>query len=391
MVTLSNADKALKSFYLDAVSEALNIKINPFLAKIEKTSTSIVGKNVRKRFVNGYNAGVATGTEDGELPPAVSRTYREIVAPLKNFYGTLEISDKALRASAGDGNGFVNLLNEEMQSLINSAKLNFGRMLFGNGSGVLSTVIKSSAPCIVVSDPQNFVKGMRVWVQATDDEIYDNIEIIEVFRKPIGEESSILVRGIAASDIAKIGAGSLIYLEGPTDRDLTGLDALFNSDYYPYGVSCDLITGYGYMENEVGEITEEVIQRAMDNVEIQSGRRPNYILCSWGVRRAIQAYYKNYSINLPTMELENGETALSFYGVPIVVDKFCPEGMMYLLNTDSFKLYQLCDWEWLETEDGKILRQIPGKAAYSATLVKYAELICEDTAAQGRLTGITVR
>ena len=31
---------------------------------------------------------------------------------------------------------------------------------------------------------------------------------------------------------------------------------------------------------------------------------------------------------------------------------------------------------WLEDEDGKILKQVPGKAAYSATLVKYAELVC---------------
>ena len=55
---------------------------------------------------------------------------------------------------------------------------------------------------------------------------------------------------------------------------------------------------------------------------------------------------------------------------------------MFLLNTDDFALYQLCDWEWLEDEDGKILKQSPGKAAYSATLVKYAELICKKPCGQ---------
>jgi hypothetical protein len=58
---------------------------------------------------------------------------------------------------------------------------------------------------------------------------------------------------------------------------------------------------------------------------------------------------------------------------------------MYLLNTDFFKLHQLCDWQWLETEDGKILKQTPGKPVYTATLVKYAELVCDNPSAQGML------
>ena len=61
---------------------------------------------------------------------------------------------------------------------------------------------------------------------------------------------------------------------------------------------------------------------------------------------------------------------------------------MYLLNTDDFRLHQLCDWQWLEGEDGKILKQIPGKPVYTATLVKYAELMCERPYGQGVLRGI---
>jgi hypothetical protein len=61
---------------------------------------------------------------------------------------------------------------------------------------------------------------------------------------------------------------------------------------------------------------------------------------------------------------------------------------MYLLNTDDFCLHQLSDWRWLEGEDGKILKQIAGKPVYTATLVKYAELICARPYGQGMLTGI---
>ena len=58
------------------------------------------------------------------------------------------------------------------------------------------------------------------------------------------------------------------------------------------------------------------------------------------------------------------------------------------MNTNDFKIHQLCDWQWLEGEDGKVLKQVPGTPVFSATLVKYAELICERPCGQGMITGI---
>ncbi|MDE6690379.1 MAG: hypothetical protein K2K04_00255, partial [Clostridia bacterium] len=58
---------------------------------------------------------------------------------------------------------------------------------------------------------------------------------------------------------------------------------------------------------------------------------------------------------------------------------------IYFINTDDFVLNQLCDWAWLEDEGGRILKQVAGKAAYSATLVKYAELVCKKPCGQGAI------
>ena len=89
------------------------------------------------------------------------------------------------------------------------------------------------------------------------------------------------------------------------------------------------------------------------------------------------------------MELAGGYKAMSFNGIPVVADRFCPDGTMYLLNTDDFCLHQLCDWQWLEGEDGKVLRQVAGKPVYTATLVKYADLVCTRPCGQAMLSGIT--
>ena len=62
---------------------------------------------------------------------------------------------------------------------------------------------------------------------------------------------------------------------------------------------------------------------------------------------------------------------------------------MYLLDTSAIKLHQLCDWRFLETENGNILRQAQDKPVYTATLVKYCDLICSKPNGQAKLSGIT--
>lgn len=143
-----------------------------------------------------------------------------------------------------------------------------------------------------------------------------------------------------------------------------------------------------YIKEEVGTISENIVQTAIDTIEENSGGKVNFIVCSWGVKRALAEFYTQYRTFMPTEEILGGYKALIFNGIPVVADRFCPEGTMYLLNTEDFCLHQLCDWQWLESEDGKILKQTAGKPVYTATLVKYAELICNRPFGQGMLSGI---
>ena len=74
MINVSNADKALKTYYLDVVSNSLNTKVNPLLARFEQTSADVWGKEVRKVVSDGINGGFGAGTETGDLPVASKHT-----------------------------------------------------------------------------------------------------------------------------------------------------------------------------------------------------------------------------------------------------------------------------------------------------------------------------
>ena len=61
---------------------------------------------------------------------------------------------------------------------------------------------------------------------------------------------------------------------------------------------------------------------------------------------------------------------------------------MFLLDTKEFNMHQLCDWKWLESEDGRVIKQTLNKPTYQATLVKYADLICNKPAGQAKLSNV---
>lgn len=159
MVTMTTADNALKSFYLGVVSEQLNTSVNPLLAKIKQSTADVWGKEVRRLAQYGVNGGIGAGTEEGDLPAAAGNNYEQFVTTLKNLYGTVEISDKAVRASENSAGAFVNLLNAEMEGLIKSSSFNFGRMLFGDGSGKLCTVKSVSGNTITADSVKTSSKG----------------------------------------------------------------------------------------------------------------------------------------------------------------------------------------------------------------------------------------
>ena len=384
MVTLQSAEQALKSFYLDAIKETINTKTSPFLAMIESSTNNVYGKDVKKMFRVGFNNSVAAGSETGDLPAADQSNYIQLTATLKNLYGTIEISDKAIRASQSNEGAFVNLLNDEMENLLRGAKYNFNRMLMGNGTGFLCDIYKSSVPnTLVPSDFGTVQPGMRVVLMNYDHTYMEG--------------------GIERTILYVDRSGGVIKFSGPTfpteiqgylaiahqEEELSGLKAIFENKNI-YGMTEEQyhsVKPYDYDCSD--EFDEMMLMNAIDLIEQSSNSTPNLIICSYGVRRAIVDYYKSKGVMMPTVELEGGVKAITFNGIPIVVDRFCETGTLYILNTDDFKLYQLCDWEWMESEDGKILRQVPGKPVYTATLVKYAELICERPNAQGRITNIS--
>lgn len=388
MVTLTSADNALKSLYLEVVSDQLNTTVNPLFNRIKQTESDVWGKEIIKLAPYGVNGGIGAGNETDNLPSVAENNYEQFKLSLKNLYGQIEISDKALRASANNAGAFVNLLTAEMDGLLKASKFNFGRMLYGDGTGKLATITATSGATITVDTVRNLMEGMVIDVVSSAGVARTG----GTGRRITAINRSTKVVTLSGDSFAAntITVNSdIITVQGSYGKELTGLGAIFAQSGTLYGVSRSTNSWLKPYSDTMSTISDTSIQEALDEIESVSGGSPDFIVCSYGVRRAYQSYLRTNASNIDVMNLEGGFKAISYNGIPLVADRFVPSGTMYLLDTKEFNLHQLCDWRWLEGENGRILRQVANKPTYTATLVKYADLICNKPSAQGVLTGIT--
>lgn len=114
MITLQEAESALKNIYLGTMSNLLNTSSNPLFAKIEQTQTDVYGNEIRTAVRMGINGGVGAGDEDGVLPTTGSNQYLQFTSTLKNLYGQISITDKAIRAGKEGAGAFTDLLTAEI-------------------------------------------------------------------------------------------------------------------------------------------------------------------------------------------------------------------------------------------------------------------------------------
>jgi len=306
MVSLKTADKALKSVYLGVISDQLNTSCNPLLTKIEQTSSDVWGKEIIKLVSYGLNGGVGAGDEVGNLPIAAANNYAQFKVELKNLYGSIEISDKAIRASQNNVGAFVNLLNAEMEGLLKASKYNLGRMLYGDGTGKITTVsVDSTAAVVTVVSTKSLAIGMVIDIlnptDSTKKVAQARIVDIDTDAKKIT-----LDRNVAA--VAK----DIITMQNSQGFELTGLGAIFGEGDL-YGLNRSENSWLNpYKKTTAGKFEIAMMQDAIDHLDEVSGSTVDFIACSYDVKKA---YIASLTSGIEQNRRDNLDSTIHFFGL----------------------------------------------------------------------------
>lgn len=381
MITLSEAENALKNIYLGTMSNLLNTTANPLLAKIEQTQADVYGNEIRTAVRWGINGGVGAGDEDGDLPVASGNKYLQFTSTLKNLYGQISISDKAIRAGREGMGAFTDLLNAEITGLMEASKFNLARMLYGDGTGFLTSITAVTDGVLTVQDTNNLIEGMLVDVYSTSagvDKVAAKIVSIDRTEKKVT---------LSVAPTVTVG---YLYNQGSKNKEITGIKSIFATSGNLYGVPRSSIASLlPYTKSSTGTLDDVKIQEVIDRVENFANCTVDFIAMSQIAKYSYLDFLSSYKRNVDYMTTDTGFKAISFGGVPMVFERFVDSGTVYVMDTSTLKLHQLCDWRFLETENGNILRQAQDKPVYTATLVKYCDLICAKPNGLARLTGVT--
>jgi hypothetical protein len=390
MITVATAENALKNIYLDTVINDINKKTNPFLTMVEENVRIASGKDAKISIRSGASA-VGAGTETGDLPVTSGDKQVSVSVPLKNLYGTFQISDKALKAASLDPNAFASLLGGEMQNLVAAAQNNLTSMLYGSGKRLLavydSPALDAGRTNFIVKEQYlpNFSVGMALQIESGSGDSVTNpvtpqtITAINAGTKAITVSSALFVN---KSD------RFYVYAANDDHTNMNGIESVFTVS--PYGIDLTAnpeLAPYKYMEpsSTVVPLDEDELIGFFDKYEEHCQSMPaDIIMTHPRVKKAIFESLRDTRSNIASNELAGGFRGFNFNGIPLYSDIKCRAGVAYALNSKSFAMHQLCDWTWLSSEHGTILKQQPGKATYMATLVKYADLICDKPFLQGK-------
>lgn len=382
-LNMQKASEALKLYYLPGLRYQLNTA-NPILAVVERDKESVVGSEIRMALRYGRQGGVGMRADDGILPTPNSRKTKQASWATKNIFARIQISDKTMRASRGRDGAFVPLLQAELEDAQMDAKDQLDRMVFGDGTGVVTTTAANTAlNTLVVTNSYDFAEGQYVDIVAAADgsSIATEREITSVDL----DANTITIDGAAVTT----ASGDYVVMSGNYGEEITGLGAVMTPDNTLYNIDRSVNKWFNPVVDDIaGELTEVGIQKNIDNAKKRAGGKTNFLISSFGVRRAYQDLLLATKRTTDVMQLKGGYEALTYNGMPFTVDAYCQEGTMYGLDMTTWKLYHIMDWDWLQ-EDGAVLNRVADRPVWEATLARYLDLGCSLPRGNFKMTGIT--
>lgn len=376
-------DEVLKVVYGPGIPELIATKTPVLDMFQEGDSDQWGGKYVEYPIPVGRSEGSGWATEGGNLPSAGREKYADVRIPCRFQYGRITLTAQVMKASQGSRNAFATAMEREMQGVVKTMAADRGRAIFHDGRGVLCLVNGTATSATQTLDSPGGVAGAVNGAR---------------FIRPgmiigtINATTGAVVATTVATVVSVAAGGATITLDasktwtdnnyvvrfattGSTDvgdtsynKEFMGLLGLMDDGTYvatPHNVNR---TQYPIFQttviSNVGAISADVLQRGIDSAFEKGDGDVTDLAMHLSVRRAYIATtdndrrYVGADLNKPdigTAAAKQGK--LTFGGIPITVDKYCPYGMIFGIDKSGFKRWTLVSGEWAD-EDGSVLCRI---------------------------------
>lgn len=400
--TLTTIAPYLKEVYEGRIREQLNNEIVA-LKRITRSSDNITsevgGKYVTFPIHTTRNSGIGSRFESEALPDAGQQGTTSARVGLKYAYGSVSLTQQAIKLSDTNPKAFAKAVDFEMDGLKKDLAKDMNRQVYGTGNGALALVTgANTAGVIPVADARYLQKGDVIDTQTGTT--VDNTGLIVSSIDLTAGANTVTVTttpGTATANLDILARkGSGVAVAG--NRELTGIAAiaaatgsLFNIDPSTEPVWAATVNANGGTNRA---LSEGMMTKMVDDVRTKGGTI-SLILQSLGVRRS----YANLLMQLRSVvnetEFTGGFKGLAFTTdqgeVPLVADVDAPLNTQFFLNEDALTFYRDEEWHFLDL-DGSMWKQVVDSsgvyAKWRAHMEEFHELACDQRNSFGRISDI---
>lgn len=419
-LTLETANDVLKLDYKGPLRDQLN-HTTFLLSQIESNSDDIVGKHAVVPIHTSRTSGVGARAEGGTLPTAGAQGYNDVRVPLRRNYGRIQISGPTIQAMSSDRGAFVRAVESETSGATTDLKRDVNRQVHGTSNGVIATCGTTSASnTLQLLGTTTRTQMRQAWNQGgmvIDIGTVADPDTVAASRTVTAvdyDNKTLTISGAAVSTtsgthfIFRAGNGGASDNTGnPGGQDgqleLTGLQSIVSdtADIQTIDTSAVPVWQSQVFDNSGTNraLSENLINRAIQDTEIESGEQIKLLLSNAPVNRAAASLLTATRRNLDNVALEAGYSGIKWTAlaegmrqsggdVALVWDQDAKENTLYGLATDKLVQYVGSDWDWMD-QDGAVLSRVANQDAYEATLYKYHELATTKRNAHFRIDDIS--
>ena len=398
--TLTNADEALKEFYLPTIREQINQDIKA-VQLFERNSTDIEGRRAILSVHLTRNSGVGARSEGADLPTAGNQGYGEERIPVFYQYGRLQVTGPVIKAMKSDKGSFTRAVESESKGLVNDVKRDENRQIWGTSDGVIATCGTTSASTTLTlaatttaTQMRQFHRGQRISTGTKAEFEAGTATDVTITSIDAAAKTMVISSAVTtdSSDFVSVWGTS-----GTTQREMTGIRTIVDSTGALHNLNPSTeIEWAAYEASNSGTNrapTDDLFEQAADEIYLAGGEYPDLLFTSHGVRRAYANQLKAQKRFSNTVELKGGFSAVSVDlpdGKPLalVAERDCPDNSAFLINSAHMTFFEESDWEFMD-DDGAVLSRVSNKDAYEATLYKYRELATDKRNAHGKILDLT--
>lgn len=383
--TLNKLAGILEQDLLPAFDNQIGYEPSPFVEKIKKPTLTSPGISANTPV--GANGGVGYGSELSDIPESGAQMYERFkIAPV-DLFGTLEISDKALKLGVGDSS--INLLFDQTEGIKNTMSFMMGHSIIaGNGTGVVCTVSAGTdTNTFTVGNTRGLVEGLRIdfYANGASAPAHAKKRIKSINRA----NNTITIEG----DPFSVTAGFITY-QGSYKNEIFGIEAFFDDSVKSiYGVDKadkswikpDVIEHTGDIDVELRKLTQDA--------EWYKGAKTDIMLAGEDAYEEYLAYLKaTKQVTDNRQHFKGGVSAIEILfgnrSVAFVKERHVAPDEILGLDSTTFMLPKT-PVGFLKEDDASAFQRKPNSSIYQAVIGSYMNLICKRPGGCFKLKGVT--